>query len=336
MYSYELNTFGPQLQEIVSEAHKHLGKNTIFFFRTILKIIYFFCLDQCQTCDRNGGPAKESLDHKYVNFIERELLPELNLLAAKYAKWWTFKPFSLLKLYLNDREIVLDEYFSLDELQEKVFGVLKNSSQYFNSDVIVLMDEEQQKLFDSWYIFVPDIVKDHLMAHIVAAPDEIAKDLQNKHMTENFYVESPMDIIYKDPSSVFWIPPYIDFAINKSTGNVYSWNRLLFLFTEFCFNNTEYFTRHSNTIIGINENTLLTSVFSFKYFHLSQIETILKKVTKFLGRKNSMIQNCHFIRHTPLVNVTSNKNLPNVFTFIDDIINNNNCLMPSLSAGLYL
>jgi hypothetical protein len=26
MYSYELNTFGPQLQDIVSEAHKHLGK----------------------------------------------------------------------------------------------------------------------------------------------------------------------------------------------------------------------------------------------------------------------------------------------------------------------
>jgi hypothetical protein len=263
-------------------------------------------------------------------------LPELNVLAAKYAKWWTFKPFSLLKLYLNEREIVLDEYFSLDELQEKVFDVLKNSFQYFNSDVIVLMDEEQQKLFDSWYFFVPDIVKDHLMAHIVAAPEEISKDLQNKHMTENFYVESPMDIIYKDPSSVFWIPPYIDFAINKSTGNVYSWNRLLFLFTEFCLNNTEYFTRHSENIIGINENTFLTSVFNFKYFHLSQIEKILKKVTKFLGRKNSMIQNCHFIRHTPLVNVASNKNQPNVFTFIDDIINNNNCLMPSLSAGLYI
>jgi hypothetical protein len=31
MYSYQLNTFGPQLQEIVSEAHKHIGKNTILF-----------------------------------------------------------------------------------------------------------------------------------------------------------------------------------------------------------------------------------------------------------------------------------------------------------------
>jgi hypothetical protein len=276
------------------------------------------------------------MDHKYVQFIERELLPELNLLASKYAKWWTFKPFSLLNAYLNDHEIVLDNYFSLDELEEKVIRMLKNGSQYFNSDVIVLMDEEQQKVFDSWYIFEPDIVKDHLINHVDAAPDEICKALQNKHMTENFYIESPMDIIYKDPSSVFWLPPFLDFAINKSTGNVYSWNRLLFIFTEFCLNNTDFFTRHSDSIISINENTFLTSLFGFKYFHLSQIETILKKAAKFLGRKNSIIQNCHFIRHNPSFNVTSAKNHPNVFTFIDDIINNNNSLMPSVSSGLYI
>jgi hypothetical protein len=214
--------------------------------------------------------------------------------------------------------------------------VLKGASQYFNSDVILLMDEEQQKVFDSWYIFVPDIVKDHLMNHVDAAPDEISKALQNKHMTENFYIESPMDIIYKDPSSVFWLPPFIDFAINKSTGNVYSWNRLLFIFTEFCLNNTDYFTRHSDSIISINENTHLTSFVGFKYFHLSQIELILKKIAKFLGRKNSIIQNCHFIKHIPSFDVKSAKKHPNVFTFIDDIINNNNNLMPSFSSGLYI
>jgi hypothetical protein len=300
------------------------------------KYIYIFCLDQCHTCDINGGPAKESIDHKYVNFIEKELLPELNLLATKYASWWTFKPSSLLKSYLNDREIVLDEYFCLDELQEQVEHVLRNGAQYYNSDVILLMDEEQQKVFDSWYIFVPDIVKDHLMNHVDAAPDEISKALQNKHMTENFYIESPMDIIYKDPSSVFWLPPFIDFAINKSTGNVYSWNRLLFIFTEFCLNNTDYFTRHSDSIISINENTHLTSFVGFKYFHLSQIELILKKIAKFLGRKNSIIQNCHFIKHIPSFDVKSAKKHPNVFTFIDDIINNNNNLMPSFSSGLYI
>jgi hypothetical protein len=300
------------------------------------KYIYIFCLDQCHTCDINGGPAKESIDHKYVNFIEKELLPELNLLATKYASWWTFKPSSLLKSYLNDREIVLNEYFCLDELQEQVEHVLRNGAQYYNSDVILLMDEEQQKVFDAWCIYVPDIIKDNLMDHVVAAPDKISKALQNKHMTENFYIDSPMDIIYQDPSSVFWLPPLIDFAINKSTGNVYSWNRLIFMFTEFCLNNNDYFTRYSDTIICINENTCLTSLFGFKYFHLSQIETILKKVTKFLGRKNGIIQNCHFIKNNPIFSASLTKIHPNVFTFIDEVINSNNSLMPTFSSRLYI
>ena len=28
--------------------------------------INFLYLDQCRTCERNGGPAKESIDHKFV------------------------------------------------------------------------------------------------------------------------------------------------------------------------------------------------------------------------------------------------------------------------------
>ena len=275
------------------------------------------------------------MDHKYVDFIEKELLPELNFLAAKYASWWTFKPNSCLKSYLNEHEIVFDKYFCLDELQEKVLDVLKNSTQYSNTDVIMLNDEEQQMMFDSWYIFVPDIIKDHLLAHVVAAPNEVSNALQNKHMVENFYIDSPMDIIYKDQSSVFWLIPLVDFAINKSTGNVYSWTKLRFMFTEFCLNNTDYFTRHSDSIICINENTPFTSLFDFKYFHLSQIETILRKITKFLGRKNGILQNCHFVKRNALFDISS-KTPPNVFTFIDDVINNNNNLMPLLPSGIYI
>lgn len=275
------------------------------------------------------------MDHKYVEFIERDLLPELNFLAEKYATWWTFKPFSPLKSYLNDREITLDEYFCLDEIKEQVLNVLKNANQYYNKDVIVLMDEEQQMVFDSWFIFLPDIVEEYLMPHVIAAPAEISNALQNKHMAANFYIDSPIDIIYKDPSSVFWLLPSIDLIINKSTGNVFFWNRLLFMFTDFCLNNKDYFTRHSDTILSINENTFLTSLFSFKYFHLSQIENMLKKITKFLGKKNGIIQSCHFMKNNSLLNVPSTKKHP-VFTFIDDIVSNNNNLIPSFPSGIYL
>jgi hypothetical protein len=257
-------------------------------------------------------------------------------LAEKYATWWTFKPLSPLKSYLNEREIVLDEYFCPNEIKEQVINVLRNAHQYSNTDVIMLMDEEQQMVFDSWFIFLPDIVEENIMPHIVAAPVEIAQALQNKHMTADFYMDSPLDIIYKDSSSVFWLPPSIDCVSNKSTEKFFYWNKLLFIFTDFCLNNKNYFTRHSDTILSINENTFLTHIFGFKYFHLSQIENMLKKITKFLGRKNGIIQSCHFMKNNSLLRVPSTIN-HQVFTFIDDIINNNNNLMPSFPpSGIYL
>jgi len=122
--------------------------------------------------------------------------------------------------------------------------------------------------------------------------------------------------------------------MNRSTGNVGSWNKLLFMFTEFCLNNTTYFTRFSDSIIGINVNTSLTSLFDFKFFHLSQVETLLQQITKFLGRKNSMIQSCHFITHNPTFDYITSIH-PNVFTFIDYIINNHNDMMPDFKTGIF-
>ena len=254
-------------------------------------------------------------------------------MAKKYTDWWTFKPSSPLKAYLSDHEIVMDEYFSLEELRCQVMSIIRHRAQLSNHNVIVLEDQELQMVFDSWYIFVPD-VENHLLAHVIPAPADISNDLQNKHMTEEFYINSPVDLLYKDPSSVFWILPFVDFAMNQSTGNVRSWKKLLFMFTKFCLNNTTYFTRVSDSIIRINENTCLTSLFGFKYFHRSQIEHLLKKITKFLGRKNSMVQSCHFIKHNPVFNKTTKHQ--NVFAFIDDIINKNNDMMPDFQTGLYI
>ena len=82
-------------------------------------------------------------------------------MAEKYADWWTFKPSSPLKAYLSDHEIVMDEYFSLEELRYQVMSILRHAAQFpNNSDVIVLEDQELQMVFDSWYIFVPDVVRE--------------------------------------------------------------------------------------------------------------------------------------------------------------------------------
>ena len=271
----------------------------------------------------------------YADLIKTELLPQLTHLAAKYAVWWSFQPGSLLKTFLDDRNIKFDKYFRPEELLEQVLNTLSNLSQFSNNNVIVL-DKELQLVFDSWFIFIPDIIKTNLLPHVVQAPMEIANDLQNEHMINNFYVETSYDIVYKDPSSVFWLNPVIDFAIHKSTGNVNQWNNLLFIFTEFCTNNKFFFTRHNDTIIGIRNNTTLTHLFDFKYFHISQIETILKKTSKFLGRKNDIIQNCSFLKDTQLFNKVSTDKYTNVFTFIDYVINNNKDLLPPVTSALYI
>jgi len=270
----------------------------------------------------------------YVDFIENGLLLQLQSLSQKYAVWWTFKPDSVLQSYLNKHGIGLDQYFQPDELLNKVLHLLTHQTHLSNNNVIEL-NEEQQIVFDAWFIFVPNLMKEHLVAHILEAPKEISQSYQNKKMLENFYVESPMDILYKDPLSVFWILSEIDFALNGSTGTVYSWNQLLFMFTELCLNRHDLFTRHSDNIISINENTSLTALFQFKYFHISQIETILKQTTLFLGRKSELIQSCPILKHNTLFRLKSSR-IVNAITFIDYIINNNHSLMPYVSFPFYL
>ncbi len=88
-------------------------------------------------------------------------------MAKKYTDWWTFKPSSPLKAYLSDHEIVMDEYFSLEELRCQVMSIIRHRAQLSNHNVIVLEDQELQMVFDSWYIFVPDIVENHLLSHVI-------------------------------------------------------------------------------------------------------------------------------------------------------------------------
>jgi hypothetical protein len=194
-----------------------------------------------------------------------------------------------------------------------------------------------QIIFDNWVIYRPDIVETCLLPHIIEVSSEMSIQLKDDHMMKNFWIESSYDIIFKDPTSVFWCNPIVDFLINNSTGTVYSWPQLLNVFTDFCTNNKKFFTRHSDTIISINENTPLTLMFGFQYFHIAQIETILKCITKFLGRRHGIFKSCPALRYSYLFHsIASNSPYNNVFTFIDDIINNNNAYIPGTGRYLYL
>jgi hypothetical protein len=75
--------------------------------------------------------------------------------------------------------------------------------------------------------------------------------------------------------------------------------------------------------------------YNFKYFHITQIEHILKNITKFLGRQNGIFQACSYLKYNYVFsNINSNGKYTNLFTFIDDIINNNNAYLPY--TGYYM
>jgi hypothetical protein len=302
-----------------------------------LGVIVFHFPDQCDACDRIGGPSKDSFLQMYCSFINDKLLPEITSLADKYSVWWSFKPESALKQYLNNREIELNEYFCPEELLSMIATILiSKNTQIDDNKQIINLDEELQTIFDTWIIFLPNL-KEYVTPHINVAPPNVIQQLQNENMNEEFYMESPKEILYKDTSSVFWLNPVIDFMLNKSTGNIYSWPHLVLLFTDFCLNNTVFFTRQDEYIISVNPNTPIAKLFHFKYFHIDQCEQILKQITKFLGRKNSILHACPFLRFSPyFTSLVFNNQYENVATFVDDIINNNHSLLPEFNVYFYL
>jgi hypothetical protein len=283
-----------------------------------------------------SGPSKESLLHLYVDFMKNKLVPELQELKSKYDQWWTFKSNSTLKTYLEEQRYIFPKYFSPDDLLNAVSDVFSNMTVAGNSDIIEL-DGDLQLVFDSWIIYRPNLMQEHLMPHVIEAPVEISHQLTNEHIMKNLAIESSYDILYKDPSSVFWFNPIVDFLINNTTGNTYSWQEIVNLFTDFCTNNKKFFTRHSDYIISVNEGTPLTKMFYFKYFHITQIEQILTKITRFLGRRNGIFDACAYLKYNFVFNdINTNEKYTNLFTFIDDIINNNNVYLPFTGFSIYI
>lgn len=224
----------------------------------------------------------------------------------------------------------MDQYFSPSVLRIVVVDILSNMVEPGNTNIVNL-DEDLQIVFDTWQIYMPNLMQKHILPHVIAAPQEIADEMTNKIMTREFHVETPYNILYKDPTSLFWIHPVIDFMIHKSTGNTKSWKKTVDMFVTFC-SNPNFFIR-SGDFVHILPNTPLVNLFAFKFFHVSQIEQILTDMTKFLGRKNGIYQSCPSLKYNyKFSNIASFSKYNNIFTWIDDIVNNNNPYLPTLTS----
>lgn len=288
----------------------------------------YYSLASCLSCAKEeaGCYLNKPLIKAYLDFIKNlfnELMGEVN----KYSEWYTFKPNSSLKTYFENNNIFVPTYFVPDDLINAVKKII--DFPYFNSQnnsQLINLEPELQNIFGQWVLYEPDIWT-NLVEHI----DEISISksimLQNEKVKQNFSINVPDELIFNNQSSRFWLHPTVNTILTKNKRLVHSWDTLLNNFIDLCTTPNEYFTRQDESFICVNPNTTLSHLFSFKCFHINQCEHILKQLTRFIGKYDSLVDLCPHLK-SEYVFYDEKSIYKNALMFIEDIINNSTHLLP--------
>lgn len=262
----------------------------------------------------------------YIDCLDTKLIPALTECVEKYSEWWSFKVFSPFVEYVHGR---LPSYFRPEELINLLLNdAEKNYSFDPGNSKIILVDEYLQKCFNTTVIFVSDLYT-LCLSHINIL-DDPAKVLliKNKHIAADLWIDTPYDILYKDSSSKFWLPPLYNDIMCKNTKMTYKWNELCFLITNFITTKNPYFTPFGVGSFLINSGTAFSNEMKFKYFHKSQIPDIIKQIIKYLGKQSNILTLCPELYQT-------NDDIETA-KFLEEIMFGNNRLMPHSNSYINL
>ncbi len=266
----------------------------------------------------------------YKEFIDHQLLPELQKLQEKYSIWWSFKPDSSLYKYLQEHNhYFLNEYFTPEELLQIINDIVDTHYLLDNTNSsLVILPENLRNVFGTEILYKPNIVQ-FCLPHIIVTPYAKALELRNQRIYHELTVSPALDIIYTDPTSMFWIHPDLNALLTQNQYITFTWHHLVQLFTDFITNSPDHFTYYNESIVGINLDSPLVKLFKTKYLHTAQCTNLLKLLSKFLGRTNKLTSICNHL------NFQISKSDP-IFNFIDTIINSNHSLSPSFSQYVFL
>jgi len=260
---------------------------------------------------------------QYAKFINEELIAKIQPLVNKSTVWWSFKPDSTLKHFLEEEHYhYMPDYFRPQEL----IDVVKMSFYWMgleNNTSLIVCNAPLQKIFHKDVIYEPEL-EIHLLSHINVASTEISINMQNHFIKKNLQINPSLDIIYRDPSARFYLHPVVNYSLTKNTRLTYSWKNLLAIFNDFCLDDDVYFTRKDEDFILINPSTPISSIFNFDCFHVDQIEQILKQLTIYLGKYTSLVDLCadlksEYVFYDFLYNDKSVYN--DILLFIEDCVN---------------
>jgi hypothetical protein len=295
-----------------SSASRYINYKTENMFYPTL--ICYFSSGSCVTCD----PDKHldiPLLKSYHDFIKTLLLPHIKRLIKSYSVFWCFKADSELYNYLSNRNIKLQKYFLLSDLYCAFnnFAKINLFSDPGNSNII-LPDNELQKIFNTYVLYKPELMK-FLLDHVQVAPIEQIIKLQSDNIQKLLYVKPPNNLIYKNQSSLFWVHPGLNYILNKNQKIYYTWNEIKSLFLDFITSSPLHISRVNDSFFYIHPTSELKQIFKFTYFNIAQIEDILKIATKYLGKTNGLNGIC------PLLQFESSILCSKAFQIIDNLIN---------------
>jgi hypothetical protein len=249
-----------------------------------------------------------------------------------------FKPNSQLKNYLLENHIVLDEYFTADTICSaltKMSG-FKNLIEDTNNNIIVLTPK-LEIIFNMSIIYKPHLFE-ACLPEIIRAPDDTNRCLREQNIKRNLSllgsgtVENEnfgSSLIYLDQTSVFYLYHHVK-KLMQTHKIVFPWPELLDIFTDFCTTDQANFTRKANTdIIEIKETSSIAHLVPFKYFHIEQCETILKRITKYLGRSPFHTYSCPYFKKKLFPNPMFDDVISFVEAKIDETI-----MLPSFCPSL--
>lgn len=294
---------------------------------SVLIYIYLFYLESCTRCN---DPFNHQLAKLYLEFLNTQLLPILNKKSVEYAQWWTFKPESQLARFLEKSQWNLNQYFTPSELISLI-ELIANQNNMFergNYDIIFLNDD-LKLCFDTSSIYLPDLYNLCLL-HVNVVNDTKSFILKNELIKNEIIINSPLDLIYSDPSSKFWIPRQL---INPY---ICEDNQIIFTWKEICAKFINFITSPHSSIIKmenmffISNDSVIAKRFNFKYFHKNQIPDILKKMVKFLGKSNTILTLCPDLKFSHI-----GPNEPVVY-WIEELILENNNLVPYVPFNIFL
>ena len=299
---------------------------------SILQIINNFSFFSfSESCKRCNDPFKHQLTKLYLEFLNTELIPKLNKKNIEYAEWWIFKPESPLAKLIHQKQLPLNLYFRPNELIYLIEHLASQESMYAQGNYnIIFLNEELKLCFNTTTMYIPNLYN-FCLPHVNVVNDNKTFILKNELLKNELYIDSPLNIIYTDPSSKFWIPRWLIKAYPcADTQIIFTWKEICAKFYKILTNPNNFVTKMENSIFFINEDSIFAQQFNFKHFHTNQIPDILKRIIKFLGKSNNILSLCDNLKFSDI-----KPNDPVVY-WIEEIILKNNNLTPYIPSNIYL